>query len=70
VLEKTRLFLINYPLAKSINLGEELVNYLNRKLKELNPESNDYEEEYEINRFALIFVELNQERLNGRDFNE
>jgi hypothetical protein len=70
VLEKTRLFLINYPLAKSINLGEELVNYLNRKLKELNPESNDYEEEYEKNRFALIFVELNQERLNGRDFNE
>ena len=58
VLEKIRLFLINYPLDKSINLGEELVNYLNRKLKELNPESSDYEEEYEKNRFALIFVVL------------
>ena len=45
VLEKIRLFLINYPLDKSINLGEELVNYLNRKLKELNPESDNYEEE-------------------------
>ena len=65
VLEKIRLFLINYPLDKSINLGEELVNYLNRKLKELNPESDNYEEEYEKNRFALIFVELNKNKLKG-----
>ena len=63
VLEKIRLFLINYPLDKSINLGEELVNYLNRKLKELNPESDNYEEEYEKNRFALIFAELNKNKI-------
>jgi hypothetical protein len=63
VLEKIRLFLINYPLDKSINLGEELVNYLNRKLKELNPGSDNYEEEYEKNRFALIFAELNKNKL-------
>jgi len=65
VLEKIRLFLINYPLDKSINLGEELVNYLNRKLKELNSESDNYEEEYEKNRFALIFAELNKNKLNA-----
>jgi len=63
VSEKIRLFLINYPLDKTINLGEELVNYLNRKLKELNPEQDNYEEEYEKNRFALIFVELNKNKL-------
>ena len=60
-----QLFLINYQIDKSINLGDELVNYLNRKLKELNPESNDYEEEYEKNRFALIFAELYKNKLNA-----
>ena len=64
VSEKIRLFLINYPLDKTINLGEELVNYLNRKLKELNPEQDNYEEEYEKNRFALIFAELNKNKLS------
>ena len=65
VLEKIKLFLINYSLDKSINLGEELTKYINAKLKELNPESEEYEEEYEKNRFALIFAELYKNKINS-----
>ena len=65
VLDKIITFLEYYPLDKTINLGEELIKYINAKLKELNPESEEYEEEYEKNRFALIFAELYKNKLNA-----
>ena len=68
VLEKIKVFVENYELDESIKLGDELNSYLNNFLKMLNKESDSYEDNYEMIKFALIFVELNQDRLNERSW--
>lgn len=68
VLEKIKVFVENYELDESIKLGDELNLYLNNFLKKLNKESDSYEDNYEMIKFALIFVELNQDRLNERSW--
>jgi len=66
--EKGYEFVENYELDESIKLGDELNLYLNNFLKKLNKESDSYEDDYEMIKFALIFVELNQDRLNERSW--
>lgn len=68
VLEKIKVFVENYELDESIKLGDELNLYLNNFLKKLNKESDSYEDNYEMIKFALIFVELYQDKLNERNF--
>lgn len=68
VLDNIKLFVDNYKLDESIKLGNELNLYLNNKLKNLNKESDSFEENYEMIKFSLIFIELNQDRLNERSW--
>ncbi len=68
VLEKIKVFVENYELDESIKLGDEFNLYLNNFLKKLNKESDSYEDNYEMIKFALIFVELNLDRLNERSW--
>lgn len=66
VFEKIKIFVDNYELDSTIKLGDELLKYLSKLLSNLNKESESYEDNFETIKFAQVFVELYQDKLNER----